>query len=791
MSSTHDRGRPRFVGTRIPRFEDPRFLQGRATYVDDIVVPGMVHAAFVRSPLAHARILSVDTTEAEAHPGVRAVLTGEDLRELAAPLISVMERPESVAVTRHILPFEKVRFVGEPVVAIVADSRAIAEDAAGLVDIEYEMLEHVVDASAALADGAPLLHDDVPGNNVGHITFSGGDVEAKFGAAHRVFAKRFYATRQAAAPLECHAAIADWDTYTGEVTLHASMQSPHLARGAIAHHLGIPQTHVRVVSPAVGGGFGSKNLVAVEEYALLYLSRLTRRPVKWTADRQEEFVGGTHAKEMQMELEIAVDENNRFLAFRGHYIGDGGGYGLPFVTPLMDPLHAATLLPSLYAIDACAWTVDAALTCKSWGAPYRGVGMTSGHSAREALIDEIAEELQIDPLQLRLDNCIGDAPYRSATGMSYDGGSYAATVQKARELLDYDAFRLRQPADHDAGRYRGISISPFVEPTGFGSRIARACDLRAAFFDLVSVTIEPDASVTVTTGLHSHGQGHETSIAQATADALGVNPSKIKVLYGDTARDVYGSGTYASRSAVIGGGAAMRAARAVRAKLVTLAAHKLETDESDIEICDGRVWSINDPSRETTVEVLVAAAYWGWDDRPNEEFDPGLTATRHYDPPETYSNGAIGAIVEVDVETGVVTIERIVVVEDCGQMLNPMIVDGQIAGAVAQGVGTALYEECYYDVDGQPKFATLMDFLYPSTTELPMIEIAHLTTLSPVTEGGIKGMGEGATIATPAAVLGAIHDALRAFRVKLDRTPVTPAYLLERIETARTAEQPV
>lgn len=780
--------RPRFVGASMPRLEDARFLTGQATYVDDISLPGMLHAAFARSPWPHARIASIDVTAAEAYPGVRAVMTGEQLQPLTSPIVASMDRPESLPVTRHILPLDRVRFVGEPVVAVVADSRAIAEDAAALVDVDYEPLDPVVDGEAALLPEAPQLHDDVPNNNVGHIEFATDGAEEIFANAHRVFSKRFEATRQAAAPIECHASIAQWNPWTDEVTLHSSQQAPHLARTGIAHHLGIPESRIRLVSPAVGGGFGSKNLVAMEEYCVLYLSRQLERPIKWIADRQEEFLAGPHAKELIAYIDIAVDEDGRFLAFRGRYLGVGGAYSLPYVTSLMDPLHAATLLPSLYDIGECSWTVDAAATCKSWCAPYRGVAMTSGHTARESLIDEIARELNRDPVELRLANCIGDEPYKSATGMQYDGGSYRASVEKALELIGYEEFRAQQAEARAAGRFCGIGISPFVEPTGFGSRIARACDLRATFFDLVSVTMEPDGSVVVSTGLHSHGQGHETSLAQVTADELGVNPSRIRVTYGDTARDVYGSGTYASRSAVIGGGAAARASRAVREKLVTLAAHLLEIEEDDVDICDGRVWSKSDPTRETTVDAVVADAYWGALNRPSEEFDPGLTATRHYDPPETYSNGVIAAIVEVDVETGIIDLQRILAVEDCGQMLNPMIVDGQVAGAVVQGIGNALYEECFYDEDGQPKFSSLVDFLYPSTSEVPTVEIAHLSTPSPVTEGGIKGMAEGATIATPAAIVSAIHDALEPFGVTLDRTPVTPPYLIERIEAARAVE---
>jgi carbon-monoxide dehydrogenase large subunit len=784
----HQRPHPGFVGTRMLRVEDTRLLHGRGRFVDDIELPSMLHAAFVRSPLPHARIIRVDTTAARNALGVAAVLTGEELRGMAEPLVAVMHRPESVPVTRHLMAHDVVRFVGEPVVAVVAGSRAEAEDAAELVEIDYDPLPPLVDGEVAIGPDAPLLHVDVPRNNAGHVEFESGDVDGLLARAHRVFSKRFYAGRNAAAPLECHAAIADWDPYTERLTLWGSLQSPHLARTAIAHQLGLPDSRIHVIAPDVGGGFGSKNLVSVEEYVLIYLSRIVGVPVKWVADRYEEFVAGPHAKEMTIYINIAVDEQGRFTAFRGHYIGDSGAYSLPFATALLDPLHAATLLPSIYDITACAYTVDSALTNKSWAAPYRGVGMTSGHTARELLIDEIARELEVDPVELRLANCISSEPYTSALGMRYDGGSYAEAIRRARDEIGYDEFRAQQARDREAARYRGIGFSPFVEPTGFGSDIARACGLPGTFFDTVSVTVQQDGSVVVTTGLHSHGQGHATTFAQVTADALGVNPGDVTVLYGDTDRDVFGSGTYASRSAVIGGGAAIRAATDVRQKLVRVFAHAVEAAPDDVVIERGVASVKGSPDKSMTVPEIAIRAYWGAHDRPDDGADPGLTATRHYDPPETYSNGVVVAIVDVDIETGIVDVTRCLAVEDCGVMINPMIVDGQVAGAIAQGIGAALYEECLYDEQGHPRFTNLKDFLYPSTTEIPTIEIIHLETPSPVTEGGIKGVGEGGTIAAPAAVVNAIYDALEPFGVELDRTPVTPSYLLAQLERARSAD---
>ena len=401
------------VGRSMLRLEDPRFLRGLAQYVDDIHLPHMLHAAFARSPVPHARIVGIDTSQAVAAPGVAVVLAGSDLVGVARPLVARMERPESLSVTRNILAVDTVRYVGEPVVAVVASSRAAAEDAAELIEIDYDPLRAVTDAEAALSSDAPLLHGDVPENNSGHIEFEVGDIAATFAESAHVFSSRFYAGRHAAVPLEGRAAIADWDGGLGELTLWSSSQMPHLARVQIAGLLDLAENKVRVIAPAVGGGFGAKSNVAVEEFVTAHLSRLLGRPVKWIADRYEDLASGTHAKEMTIYLDIAVDADANFLGFRGRYIGNSGAYALPFASGLVDPVHAATLLPSLYDIGACRYEVDAPLTNKCWTAPYRGVGMTSGHTARELLIDDIARHLEIDPVELRIGNCIPSHPYRS------------------------------------------------------------------------------------------------------------------------------------------------------------------------------------------------------------------------------------------------------------------------------------------------------------------------------------------------------------------------------------------
>jgi carbon-monoxide dehydrogenase large subunit len=763
----------------VLRVEDPRLLRAQASFLDDVRLPGMLHVAFLRSPLAHARIVAIDAGAARAAAGVAAVVTADDL-DGAPEIVTGSTRPEAGEWRRPLLPRDRVRYVGEPVAAVVAASRYAAEDALELVDVEYEPLEAVVDAEAALRGGAPLVHERHGSNNFAHIEFAAGDVERAFREAPHVFRKRFHFGRTHAAPLEARGGAADW---SDGLTVWSSTQMPFLVRSMLAGLYAVPETRVRVLVPAVGGGFGLKVHLYVEEAILPLLSRLVGAPVKWAEDRYEHLAASGHSKEVVCELELATDEGGRFLALGGRFVGDGGAHqGHPW-TSLIDPLCAAAMLPGIYDVGAVRYSVDAAATNKCPSTAYRGVGWTSGHAARESLIDDAARVLSIDPLELRLRNTLPDGePAVTATGCRYDGGSYAASIRRARELVDYDAFRKRQRALRDEGRYVGIGFSPFVEQGGWASQIAADQGFPGSgYLDSVSVTIEPDGSVTLATGLQSNGQGHETVLAQLAADGLGVRLEDVRVVQGDTATTAYSTGSWGSRTALIAGGSVLRASRDVRTKLVQIAAHELEASEEDLEVADGAVGVRGSPQRALTVADVARAAYGG---RVPPDVDPALTATRSYDPPATYSNACIACVVEVDVETGQVRVERLVVVEDCGTVINPLLVDGQVAGAVAQGVGAVLYEALPYGEDGQFLAGSLAEFLYPTAPELPDVEVDHLTTPSPVTEAGIKGMGEGGMIGAPAAVVNAIADALAPFGVEVDRTPLRPCDVLALIAGA-------
>jgi carbon-monoxide dehydrogenase large subunit len=769
------------VGRPVRRFEDGRFLRGQGNFMDDIVVPGALEVAFVRSPVAHALIGSIDTSRAAAVPGVTAVVTAEDLDHLVGPFVTDMERPELRACTRPQIARDKVRFVGEIVAAVVATSRYVAEDARELVEVDYEPLPPVVDAERAFDDDAPLIHDDIPGNSYAHIEWESGDVDGLFESAARVYSKRFHARRQSAAPLETRGVIARWDESASAMTVWNSTQMPHVAQVFLGMALGLPASQLRIIAPDIGGGFGNKSNVYTEEAIIPALARLLGRPVKWIEDRSESLSASSHAKELVVHIDIAVDEGGRFTAFRTHIVGDGGAYPSHPNTSLIDPLTAATLTPGLYDIQALRYSIDSAVTNKAPAHAYRGVGWSPGHTARELLVDEIARDLGIDPVDLRVRNMIPSEPFTNVTGMAYDGGSYQESLEKALEMAGYENFRERQAAARGEGRYIGIGVSPFVEPTAWGSAAAQRAGFPVEFYDSAQVTMEPDGTVILRSGTHNHGQGHETTLAQVAADQLGVQPEQVKLVSGDTESAVRGSGTYASRTAVIAGGGVIRAATDVRNQLFDLAAHLMEASPHDLEFGDGEVRVKGSPERSTPIATLAFLSYLGGAAALPEDFEPGLSSTRFYDPPETYSNGCAVAIVEVDRETGVVKIERIVAVEDCGVMLNPMIVEGQVAGAIAQGIGAALLEESVYDDGGQFVSATLMDFLYPSSTEVPPLEIAHIETPSTVSEGGIKGVGEGGTICTPAAILNAVADALSEDGVRVETSPLGPSDVLDLI----------
>ncbi len=718
------------------------------------------------------------------------MLTGDDLRaggEGPLEIVVTLGREEVGTTRQPVLPTDRVRFVGEPVAIVVADSRALAEDAAERVAVDWRPLTPVVSSAQALAADAPQLHDDLPGNNFAHIEYEQGPVDELLAGAAHVFRKRFDVGRWMAAPLETRGVLARYEPSTGEAEVWSSVQSAHNLRTFLAIITGIPEGRIRCIAPDVGGGFGMKGSIFPEDPAILVAAKIVGRPLKWIEDRVEHLAAASHAKQMVCDLQLATDADGRFLAFTGHYEGDAGAYAQFPPTPLIDVLQAAALLPSLYDIQAIRYSLDCAVTNKSPAAAARGVGWSSGQMARELLIDEAAHELGIDPAELRLRNCLTPERVTTVTGLAYDGGSYAEAIGHALELADYPELRAEQQRLRAEGRYVGFGISPFVEPVAYGTIHARALGLGGATYDSASVTVEGDGSVIVRTGFHSHGQGQQTTFAQVVGDALGVPLERVRILQGDTDATTFGFGTFGSRGAVIGTELLNRACADVRSKLATCAAHLLGAAADEIWFRDDELGVVGDPERTMTFGGLAGAVYFGGPETRPAGFEPVIAATSFYDPPESYTNGVALARVEVDVETGIVHVDHLWFVEDCGVMLNPMIVEGQVAGGAAQGIAMALLEELVYDEQGQLVSGTLMDYLYPSTTEVPPMTFGHLCTPAPDVPSGVKGAGEGGAIATPAAVLQAIADALGPFGARIDRSPMRPDRVLALIDRTEDA----
>ena len=781
----------RHIGQRRLRVEDARLLTGAGQFVDDVELPGMLHAAFVRSPHAHARVLGIDIERALALDGVDAVVTGQDLRGVVEPFVSALGRPEVRTLVRDVLVVDRARHVGDAVAVVVAESRYVAEDGCELVRVDYEPLPAVVDPARSFEPGAPQLDPAAPDNLIADITLESGDVRALFDDADHIFRKRLHAQRHWGAPLETDGVVANFDAADGQLTIWCTTQMPHPTQALIAAALGMPASKVRVIARDMGGGFGSRARTSIEEVVIPALARMLGRPVKWIGDRFEALAAGVHAKEMVVDLSIAVRDGS-FVAMQADVICDAGGYSLFPFTSLVDALSAPAAIPGIYKPRAVAYRTRSVLTNKSWSGPYRGIGQGVSQVARELLIDEIARALGEDPFALRIRNMAsGERPYSTPTGLAYDGGSYREALRAVCELIDYDGLRREQQRGRAAGQEPclGIGVGPYVEFSAWSGELGHAHGYPSDYFDSATVTVAPDGSVIVSTGAQSHGQGHETTLAQVAADGLGVRPEDVVVREGDTATSAWGMGTWGSRTAVIYGGTILRAARDVRERIAQLAGHMLECNPADIVIEDGRVWVSGSPSTAVAFADVASFAYFGTEiarhsasrgGRP-AELELPLTATRSYSPPQTFSNGAVAAVVAVSPATGVVNVERIAFVEDCGTMLNPMIVDGQITGSIAQAIGAALFEKLSYGTDGSFLSPTLQDYLLPTTLDIPTIEIGHLVTPSPLTEGGIKGMGEVGMVCGPAVIACAVADALAPLGVSVDRLPLDPDAVLEAL----------
>jgi len=789
----------RTIGARIPRNEDPRLLRGLGCFVADVGPPGALHAAGLRSPHARARIVSVDAGRARALPGVHLVLTAADLGALnqPAPLLipnPVLTRPH----TQRPLAADQVRYAGELVAFVIADDRYVAEDAVELIDVAYEPLPAVVELEAAAADGSPLVHDDAPSNRAARLTQRVGDPDAAFAAAARVLSERLYVERSCASPIEARGVVAEFDARTRKLRAWISTQAPLPLKNGLARLFGLPEFDVDVIAPDVGGGFGTKIMLFYPEEILVpHAAMKLGRPVKWIEDRREHFQSASQERGQLHDVEVAVDEDGRILAVRDRFLHDAGAY-----TPygIIVPLITAAQLPGPYRLRNYAVEFDVVYTNKVQVTPYRGAGRPHGAFVMERVIGLIARELGLDPVEVRRRNLIQPDEFPWDVGLTfqdgsptrYDSGNYPAGLEMALARIDVAAFRARQAAARADGRYLGLGVACYVEGTGIGP------------YEGAHVRVEPSGKVLVATGLTTQGQGHYTTFAQIAADALGCSPADVTVVTGDTSRFNWGAGTFASRALVTSGNAVGIAARKVRDKALRLAAELLEVSPADLELADGGARVKGMPGRRLGLGDLATVANpiryaYGRDTseaalrlvKPRrgavlaEDAEPGLEARGYYAPPQaTFASGCHAAIVEVDPATGRLAFLRYVVQHDCGVMVNPLVVEGQIHGGVAQGIGGALYEKLVYDGDGQMLSGSFMDFLLPTAAEVPDIEIAHLETPSPLNPLGIKGVGEAGAIPVPALVAEAVDDALAPFGVRVREMPLSPDRILELIRAA-------
>lgn len=766
-----------YVSRSVKRTEDPPLLTGRARFIGDLRLPGLLVVKFLRSVHAHARVVDVDVREALAQPGVETVVTGADLASTTRPIRAAMSGVGYKESGWPPLARDRVRFVGEPVAALVASDQYRAEDALEAIHVTYEPLPVVVDAEASMRADAPRLHAELTDNVLFHTHFENGLVEEALAAADIRVAETFHHARCSSAPMEPRGVMASVDVVDDTLTVWASSQTPHLMRSGLAETLGIPESRIRVRCPCVGGGFGPKMHLYPEDVVVAELARRLRRPVRWLEDRRENLLSSTQARDHVNHVEIGARRDGTIMALRSTLVCDTGAYSVYPITASLEPLTAAGILPGPYRVPALAYDAYAVATNKCPVGAYRGVGMALGTFVRERLVDVIARRVGVDPADVRRRNFIDarELPFVTATGLVVDSGDPRATLETALASADYPRLRAT-PRRTPAGRYRGVGIAAYTEFTGMGSGTFRRRGMRqVSGHDAAVVRVEPTGEVRAFVSATSQGQGHATTLAQVLADELGVDLAAVTIVEGDTERCPYGSGSFASRSMVASGGALILAARRVREKIVRIAGHLLEAAPEDLTIEGGAITVRGAPGRVLSLAAVADLAYRPAAGTLPPGVEPALEATQYYDPPPaTFSNGTHLAVVDVDPETGHVQLLRHVVVEDCGRVVNPMIVDGQTHGGVAQGIGNALYEDFAYDDGGQPLATSFMDYVIPGTMEVPPVDVLHMETPPAVSVSGFKGMGEGGTIGSTAAVANAVADALGPLGIEVRTLPLTP-----------------
>jgi carbon-monoxide dehydrogenase large subunit len=790
MSTTNgSKTNGKHVGRSMRRKEDPRMITGRGRYLEDISVPGMLHVAIVRSPEAHATITSIDTSAAARRKDVVAVFTGEELAgDFAAPMAMVWSPPGVPINTPANWPLKRgeVKHVGDPVAVVVGMDRYSVVDAAGEVVVEYEPKPVVIDPEQALVDGSPLVWDEFGTNRTHEWKVSGGDIDAALAEADVVVEQRIVNHRTAGAAIEPRGVLAD--PHADSFTLYTSTQVPHIARFVLSGILGIPEDKLRVVAPDVGGGFGSKLQVYPEEALVLALAKRLGRPVKWIETRSENMTTSHHGRDQIDYVTLGAKRDGTLTGCRARIIADLGAYQLlltPFIPELGFPV-----MGGCYKVPAIDLTFEGVFTHKMCTDAIRGAGRPEATHWIELMMNKLATELGMDPLELRRRNFIGkdEFPFTTALGITYDSGNYEGTLDRLLERFDLDAFRREQAELRERGIHRGVGFSTYVEVCGLAPSRAvgpQGVGLQAAYWESAMVRVHPSGSATVFTGTSPHGQGHDTGFAQIAADRLGIDPARIEVIHGDTDQGPWGWGTYGSRSLSVGGEAVARAAEKVQEKAKRICAALLEAAPEDIELAEGKYRVRGSPDKFKTMAEISGAAHIPPQELPTD-IEPGLEETAFYDPENfVFPFGAHACVVDVDVETGKVKVVRYVAVDDCGPAINPMLIDGQVHGGITHAIGQALYEHVVYDSDGQLVTGTFVDYAMPTAAELPSFETDRTETPSPVNSLGVKGVGEAGTIAATPAVTAAVLDALAPLGVKWIDMPLTPMRVWEAIEEAK------
>jgi carbon-monoxide dehydrogenase large subunit len=775
-----------YVGKAMRRKEDPRLITGQARYIDDISLPGTLWASLVRSPEAHAKIVSIDVSEAAGRPGVHAVYTGEDMADLGGPLPMAWAPPGVEVANPDHWPLARgtVNHVGDPVAVVIGEDRYAVADAAEYVLVEYDPLPVIVDPEKALEDGSPCVHESLGSNQVHEWSLGGGDVEAGFANADAIVERRVVNHRIAGAPIEPRGVLADYRA--GSLTLWTSTQVPHFVRLFMALLLGLSEDHVRVIAPEVGGGFGSKLQVYGEELLACWASRKLGRPVKWIETRTENMATTHQGRDQIAYTKMGATRDGRITAFHVKIVADFGAYNM-LLTPLI-PSLGAFVMGGCYKIPSVQTDIVGVFTNKVPTDAIRGAGRPEATHMLELTVDAMAQELGMDRLEIRRRNFIPaeDFPAEVATGVIYDSGDYNKTLDKLLEHFDVAAFRREQEEQRGKGVYRGVGFCTYTEICGLApSRVTgpAGVGVQAGLWESAMVRVHNTGAVTVYTGTSPHGQGLDTAMAQIVADKLGVDPAVVEVVHGDTATGPEGRGTYGSRSLATGGEAVARATDKVVNKAKAIVAAEIEAAPEDIEVSGDRFSVRGSPDKGMALADIAGVAYIG---AVPEGMEPGLEETTFYDPENfVFPFGAHACVVDVDPDTGKVKVVRYVAVDDCGRAINPMLIEGQVHGGVAYGIGQALYERVHYDEEGQLVTGTFVDYALPTAAELPSFETDRTETPSPVNSLGAKGVGEAGTIAASAAVTSAVIDALRPLGVEFINMPLSPMRVWEAIAEAQ------